>query len=334
MNNNICRTPIVDRGAWSAAALGAPDRGKTAITRKLTAAELEAFNLLLGRTRHLAPQDITEADFTHPAIDSLIREVASEVSEGRGVILLSGLDPQRYSPEALERIYWGLGMHLGTPAVQSRTGDKLGRVEQDDSDPVSRGYRSSAELSMHTDSYEIVGLMCIRKAASGGQSALVSSLSIHNEILHSRPDLLAPLYEGFYLAIPEARTSSTPITATPIPVFSYVDGKLSCMYAGSFMRGAAERMGVPLPPGLDEALKYFSKVADRDDLALRFMLEPGEMVIWHNFTNLHSRTPFENDPSHKRLLLRLWLKARDARPAVPEFQERAKVYDQVYDEFR
>jgi len=117
-------------------------------------------------------------------------------------------------------------------------------------------------------------------------------------------------------------------------VFCDVGGVVSCIYAASFMRNAAERMGVPLPGRLAEALAFFSEQAERDDLALRFMLEPGEMILWHNFTNLHSRTEFENDAQHKRLLLRLWLKVPNGRPFAAEFNARGAAYDRVYEQYR
>lgn len=323
--------PIVHPAAWTGAALG----GREAITRRLSGEELAGLDALLAATAGIAPQEVTRAQFQHPVVNRLIDEIRGVITQGRGVILLTGLDPARYAPEALERIYWGIGTHLGTAAVQSRTGDRLGRVEQDTTDPVQRGYRSAGELRMHTDSYELIGLLCVRQAASGGQSALVSALAVHNEIARQRPDLLPALYQGFPMAIPEARNTARPITDTPIPVFSYVDGQVSCMFAGSFMRAAAQQLGQPLSPQLDEALQLFQEIADRDDLALRFMLEPGELLLWHNFTNLHSRTEFENGPDaqHQRLLLRLWLKAAEPRPTAPQFHERARVYDRVYEEF-
>src|SRR5262249_25970010 len=154
----------------------------------------DAFAEVLDRTRDLAPQAVIREQFVHPTLDRLLAGMRSEVMDGRSVILVRGLDPTRFSPEDFERIYWGVGLHLGIPAVQSRTGDRLGRVEEDDRDPVSRGYRSSAELNMHTDSYEVVGLLCIQRAARGGESGIVSSLAIHNELLRTRPDLLEPLY--------------------------------------------------------------------------------------------------------------------------------------------
>lgn len=331
----ICRELITQSNAWTSAELNAkPGGGKAAITRHLTSDEIRVFDELLNKTRHLAPQAVTAKDFQHPTVSGLVAELRKEVMEGRSIILVSGLDPQRYSADELERIYWGISTHLGIHAVQSRTGDKLGRVEQDDNDPVARGYRSSSELHMHTDSYEMVGLMCIQKGATGGQSALVSSLSIHNEVVRNHPEYLDALYEGFNMAIPEARLSNKPITDERIPVYCCVNGKVSCLYTGRFMHEAAKQMGVDLPGNLREALAYVAETAERDDLALRFMLEPGEFMLWHNFLNLHSRTEFENDATHKRLLLRLWLNVPNGRPVVPEIYARGATYDRVYQEHR
>ena len=67
-------------------------------------------------------------------------------------------------------------------------------------------------------------------------------------------------------------------------------------------------------------------------MALRFLLEPGDMMLWHNYTNLHSRTSFEDDPASPRLLLRLWLSVPNGRPADPEFRMRAETYERIYRE--
>ena len=232
---------------------------------------------------------------------------------GRGILIVSGVTPARFSEEEFERIYWGFGTHLGIGAVQSGNGDRLGYVQNRPDDEVKRGYRSLRELHMHTDSYEIVGLMCVRRAKSGGLSGLAPSLSIHNEILRTRPELLPPLYRGFRIASEEARFSSKAITDEAMPVFCYVDGKLSCMYEPSHMKNAAEMLG-GMPDDLAEALDYFDEIANREDMALRFLLEPGDMMLWHNYMNLHSRTSFEDDPASPRLLLAA-VAQRAERPA-------------------
>ena len=320
---------IIDHpAAWKSSDV----KGRQTFARPLGSEVLKGFDTLLQKTAHLPPHDVIRSDFDHPAINQLGVELKGEIMEGRGMVILTGITRDKYSDEQMERLYYGLGTHLGVAAEQSSNGDKLGYVREEDVDPVSRGYRSSAELHMHTDSYEMVGLMCVQKAESGGFSGLVSTLAIHNEILRTRPDLLDPLYRGFYYAIPEVQFSAKPITDAMIPVFCNVDGKVSCNYASSFMRSAAQQMKQPLPPGLAEGLDVFDEIASREDFALRFMLKPGEIMLWHNFLYLHSRTEFKNSPTQKRLLLRLWMDVPYGRPVDPAVHERAAAYKRSYAE--
>ena len=323
----ICDHVVEHPSAWTPAALGNKEGLKLALSEE----ELAAIETLLARTLHKRPQEVTRADFDHATINRLMNRVRDVIMGGRGILIVSGVTPARFSEEQFERIYWGLGTHLGVGAVQSGNGDRLGYVRNNPKDEVKRGYRSLRELHMHTDSYEVVGLMSVRKAKSGGLSGLAPSLSIHNEILRTRPELLEPLYKGFRIASEEARFSSKAITDEAMPVFSYVDGKLSCMYEPSHMKNAAEMLG-GMPEDLAESLAYFDEIANREDMALRFLLEPGDMMLWHNYTNLHSRTSFEDDPASPRLLLRLWLSVPNGRPADPKFKMRAQTYERIYRE--
>ena len=322
------QTRITTPNAWTSRSIG----GKDGLTRHFTATELSAFDGLLAKTRHLKPQDVTRRDFDHPVISALTDWMAQTIRHGRGVVLLSGLRPDLYSDEDLERIYWGIGTHLGDAAVQSSLGDRLGHVQHVKDDPVARGYRSNEELTPHTDSYRIAGLMCLRKAESGGLSRIVSSLAVHNEILATRPDLLEPLYEGYYYAVAEARFSAHPVTDFKIPLFCCIDGVVSAGYSRGFMHTAAELRGEPVPPKLIEALDYFDMVARRDDIGVHFLLEPGEMMIWHNFQMLHARDAYQDGPAHTRHLLRLWLNIDNDRPIAAEILERAKIYERIYRE--
>ena len=322
----VHRQVIDHPAAWTAAGLG----GKQALVLDLDPVQLDAIDALLEDTLHLAPQQIRRADFEHPAVNRLMDRVREVLLHGRGALILGGLAAERYGEEELRRIYWGLGTHLGSAAVQSVHGDRLGRVETADDDPKKRGYRSLQELNMHSDSYEIVGLMSVRAAKTGGISGLVSSLALHNEILRTRPELLAPLYEGFWYASEEAQFDARPVSDVKVPVFSCVDGLVSCHFEIGQLRAAAKRTGTSFPPPLEEAIEYFRRLSVRDDLALRFLLEPGEILLFHNFTHLHSRTAFENYPERKRLLLRLWLTPSHGRPCHPAMHARARTYERLY----
>ena len=325
---NVFRGVIATPNAWTNRSIG----GKAGLTHRLTAAQLGAFDALLAKTRHLKPQDVTRDDFDHPEVAALARWLDETIRHGRGAVLLSGLTRDTHSEEDMERIYWGIGTHLGEAATQSMLGDRLGHVRHVKDDPVVRGYRSNEELTPHTDSYRMVGLLCLQRAETGGLSRIVSSMAIHNEILATRPDLLEALYEGYYYAIIEARFSGQPVTDFKIPVFCCIDDIVSCGYSRQFIDRAADLRKEPLPAKLREALDYFDILAERDDLSIHYMLEPGEILLWHNFQMLHARDAYQDSPAHTRHLLRPWLNIENDRPIDDAIMQRAVIYERVYKE--
>ena len=224
------------------------------------------------------------------------------------------------------RLYWGLGTHLGRGLPQSRQMEMVGLVQEEDSNPNARGYRSSNALGMHTDAFEIVGLMCVRRAEEGGESSLASALTMHNKILTERPDLLPALYEGYYFVLQELQFTDRPTTDVKVPVFSNKDGVVSVNAASSYMRQAAELRKEPFPADLDEALRYFDQVANREDVRAEFLLDDGDILLWNNYTHLHSRRSFRNGEDRKRLLLRLWLEVENGRDVQPDYAIRGRSF--------
>ena len=70
------------------------------------------------------------------------------------------------------------------------------RVER--TGPEVRLYRTRERQDFHTDGADIIGLLCLHSARSGGESKLASSYAVYNEILRRRPDLLEVLYEPMW----------------------------------------------------------------------------------------------------------------------------------------
>jgi hypothetical protein len=325
---------IVDHSAaWTNWSLG----GVAALRVELRTEHLAAIDGLLNDIRRMPTQAVTRKHFDHPALNRLLANLFAEIQSGRGAVLVGGLSRARYSDEELERIYWGFCTHWGIAAAQSAFGDRLGRVRNTPvgpQNPTGRRYRSDEELRPHTDSFEIAGYFCLEKAVAGGASEIVSALAIHNEILRTRPDLLAPLYRGFPYSSSEAANSDRPLTMGAVPVFSYVGGQLSCRYVRSQMERAARKLAHvpgwgPMPDDLIEALDYFDSLSSREDLAVRFMLEPGEMYLVNNFTTLHARTRFIDGPRRKRQILRMWLEVPGGRRVMPEYTWQAQSYKRL-----
>lgn len=312
---------IAGPAAWTAGEIG----GKAGLTRTLTDAEAEALIALARRNADTPATEMGLDNFRDPVVDSFMREIEREIMTGRGAIVLSHPALAECGFELFSRIYWGMGTHLGTAAIQSTAGDLIGRVEKAEVNKAGRGYMMDVELRPHTDFHEILSLACVRKAREGGESGVASSLAIHNILLEERPDLLDALYEGFY-----HQRASKLVTAEKVPVFCTVDGVTSCYYHPLFIHAAARQMGVDLPERLREALACFTEISLRPEVRAQFVLEPGEMLFWHNFVALHSREQFHDTPDHKRLLLRLWLYAHRGRPMHPSFTACARDMDEVH----
>src|SRR5258708_12254865 len=104
-------------------------------------------------------------------------------------------------------ILWAMGLYRGRAVTQNPKGDLLGHVYDHGrryGDIDVRGYETSAHLPFHTDSGDIVGLLCLRRSKSGGLSSVGSAVTIHNEILKRHPHSLAPPHLRFHYTPPQA----------------------------------------------------------------------------------------------------------------------------------
>ncbi|MDX1433102.1 MAG: TauD/TfdA family dioxygenase [Gammaproteobacteria bacterium] len=311
-------SPIDHPGAWKAADLG--DLG--VITFELEARHRRILERALRASRAHAGsvESITRDDFPLEDMADDVERIRDRVQNGHGIVLLRGLPVARYSREDVCRLFWGLGTHFGNAVSQSLMGDRLGHVvDVSGEHPAERGYRSRRELDWHTDSDDFLMMLCLQQAKRGGESRFVSALTIYNEILAARPDLLPILFRGFrYHLRGEQAEGEEPITPFRVPVFSHREGATSCVYLRAFIDMAADDLGEPLDEEETTALDRFEATADRADLRLAISLKPGDAYIANNYTILHSRTAFEDHDAaeRRRYFLRLWLKARAGRPVV------------------
>ena len=69
------------------------------------------------------------------------------------------------------------------------------------------------------------------------------------------------------------------------------------------------------------AVAAFEALADDPRFYLEHALVPGDIQLLNNHTQLHTRSAFENDATHTRHLLRLWLAPQVDRPLPPVYKE-------------
>ncbi len=265
---------------------------------------------------------LQRADFHAPRMACTLATVGDELQHGAGFVMLRGLDVAHVAAELVETIYWGIGTHLGVGVSQSAAGDRLGHVYDRGTQDKERYYTRGGPLEFHMDPVDVVGLLCLRPARSGGASRIVSAGAVHNLIGAERPDLLKELYRGFHnsrrghgLATPSAR----------VPVFERGSHGLECYLLPQTIRQAVEE-GFPLSTAEQEALAFVEEVASRPGVFLDMDFRVGDIQFLNNRTILHSRTDYvdHDEPERKRHLLRLWLMMPTwaARPATMSFHDR------------
>ena len=271
---------------------------------------------------------IAPGNFPLPSLGAALGDVLRELLEGRGFVLLRGMPLARYSREEQAIAYLGIGSYLGAARSQNAKGHLLGHVKDlglDIRDPNVRYYQTSRKLEYHTDSVDVVGLLCLQAARSGGESFIVSSMTLYNEILARRPDLLAALFEPF----PTDRRGEVPDGMQPwfdIPVFNWHAGRLSCIYVRQYIESAQKNFPAArrLTNAQIAAMDLMDELANDPAVHLSMTFAPGDMQFLHNHQILHSRNDFENwpEPERHRHLLRLWLAPKSARPLPEVFAPR------------
>lgn len=322
--HNILHHPITDRSAWR----GSDLQDDASWIYSLPQSAITDIDITLPRIRNLELTSIRKEDFPLPSIAAEFSGILEELNTGRGFIVIRGLPFGKYSDDDISRIFWGIGAHLGNAISQNAEGHLLGHVRavagKTYMEKNVRGYQTTAELFFHNDNCDIVGLLCFRKAKSGGLSRVASTTTIYNEVLRQHPEFLDVLYAGFHYDLRgEELPGHPPITPHRIPVYSYHEGLLSCRYVYTAIMQAARKAGLTFTAQEEAAMKFLNETAAREDIRLEMMLQPGDMQFLNNHVCLHSRTSFEDhdDPDQKRHMLRLWLN-NNARPLAPEFADR------------
>lgn len=289
-------------------------------------AELEvAAQSYLAVTRDIGA--ITKKKFPLPRFGAHLADLKDRLIDGIGFELIRGLPVANYTQELAATIFCGVGVHLGSARSQNAMGHILGHVRDmgaDVRDPNTRIYQTAERQTFHTDSSDVVGLLCIREAMEGGKSLLVSTAAIYNEMMRQRPDLVPLLFEP----LATDRRGEVPEGQKPylqIPPLSWHASFLTGFYQRQYIDSAQRFDDAPrLTAAHVEALDLFDTLANDRRLHFGMQLQPGDMQFVYNHALLHDRTAFRDWPeaSQKRHLLRLWLSVDGDRPLPECFKQR------------
>lgn len=284
--------------------------------------ELEAAAAHFSKTG-IALENITPESFPLQKLKPFIADVLHTLLQGRGFVMLRGLPIKEWGIEKAACIYMGIGRHMGSLRSSNGKGHLLGHVRDQGAkvEAGARFYQTNKKLDYHTDSADIVGLLCLQKAKEGGESFIASSMALYNEMVKRRPDLIPAMFTPY----PTDRRGEVPEGRDPwfeIPIFNWYQGQLSCVYLRHYIEEAQTRF--PNAPRLSqeqiEVMDLIDTILQEPGFALQMAFEPGDIQLLHNHQILHSRNDFHNwpEPERARHLLRLWIAPKTGRP-LPEY---------------
>lgn len=312
--------------AWTAAEA----RADTSWILRLTDEQARGIDGALRHAKRLDKPftDMTQADFPLPPAsrDALARAV--DCTQGRwGMCLVKGLPTDGWSEDDCRLAYWGMSLHMGTARTQNKASDFICDVRDEGGSYKTkggRGYNTSAGLDFHCDSCDVVALLCRREAKSGGESKVVSSIALRDEIARLRPDLIPVLQGPWYHSYQGAQAPDAP-PYYMCPLFGS-DPEHFAARSNRKNIVAAQRdfPDVPRLTGQQlEALELMDELMADPRLCFSMWLERGDLQLLNSYVTLHSRTDFEDhdDPDLKRHLFRLWLAVPSSQPLPPEWKE-------------
>ncbi|MGB5813389.1 MAG: TauD/TfdA family dioxygenase [Polyangiales bacterium] len=310
----VLRQPTTSESAWKGSELAQRDDWCDALT-DAEIAELDAALEHASQTGK-PTRELSAADFPLPALRSKIAVWRSALLSGRGFQLVTGIPVDRWTEPQCETFFWCFGLHVGTPGAQNPQGDLLGHVRDTGESPDEvRHYRTRVNINFHCDAADVVGLLCLRGAKSGGLSRIVSSVSVYNELLRRRPDLVDRLYDPFMLDT----KGEGGVQYLPVRPCRYEGGQLRTFYHTDYFRSATGFHGESMLSASDRSLlDLYNEIADSPELYLDMDFKPGVVQLVSNHTILHARTGYEDfeEPERKRHLLRLWISLASDAPLL------------------
>ncbi|KAK3688260.1 hypothetical protein B0T22DRAFT_375277 [Podospora appendiculata] len=286
-------------------------------------AGLDFFKRLPGG---LGPDDVNQRTFPLPSLGSRLVKVSKTVHEGRGFVVLRGLNPDKYSSFDNILIYLGVTGYIAeTRGLQDFDGRMLLHIQSVVEDVKQHGsmpnspYVARAQ-PFHTDLCDVLALYALDVAAYGGECFLASSAKIYNEIAKTRPDVIHVLtkddwpFDEFW----HGQYHTRPLLynfATHGPGFQFSRRPLT---------GAHFSPHHPAVPALTEeqaeALDMVYFLAREHAVEVR--LRKGDLQVVNNFAMLHARSSFVDGPHARRHMLRLWLRCEERAWPTPSALEK------------
>merc|ERR1719446_256800 len=256
-----------------------------------------------------------------------LAKLSDELENGKGLAMIANFpvsDP-RFTEDDLAVAYLGVSAHIGHVVLQSSSGLRsvsrgyglpLGRVQAEMAGETPQdGKQTNNHFRFHTDRCDVISLMSIRTAPSGGMSRVSSAPAIYNALLERDPELARTLTE------PIDRIWEGENGFFRLPVMDLTpEGKFTTQISPSYVENAQ------FLDNTIKATKMQIKALDAIEdigmeLGAEFLMKPGMLYFLNNHQVYHGRGNWSvTDQEAKgswggkgRLLFRTWISPYNSR---------------------
>ena len=286
---------------------------------------------------------LDQDQFRLPTLGPFFHKLKLELIDGRGFILFKNIPVNEWGSHKSAVAYLGLGTYFGYFTSQNKHGHILGHVQNlsedvTKSDAPIRVYRTNARQFFHTDGTDLVGLLCMAKAQSGGESDIASQHAVFNALQREHPEAIKTFVKPNWWFDrkgemsdgdePYYRSAVWMMENDPNSSTRRVMARFDPMNVNTLKRfntGPNAKIP-PLSEDQLHAMKCLEETCGR--LALHMVLDPGDIQLLANTHVFHARTAYTDwpagsvdelgNPRKQRQLMRLWL-------ATPETEDGWKV---------
>ncbi len=287
--------------------------------------EAEIYDLTLAvkhiQANGIKPEDITSNNFQLPVLGKKLKRLAYNVNSLFGIASIRGF-PLNYFDE-IETIiaYIGISSYFGNLRPQNKHGWLLSHIRDFKTSITNTGLISQTNgyMAAHTDSCDVVGLLCLSLPDNGGGNYVASSLAIleHMELVY--PDYTDALRSFF----PYDRRGEKTQDQDPwymMPIVTWHESKWSIAFNRQYIEMCQDLY--PDAPRVSklqwEAIACFESFTRDPFYKYNTNFEPGTIQFLNNHVCVHGRESYVDTDSNSRHLLRLWLSPDNARP-LPDF---------------
>jgi alpha-ketoglutarate-dependent taurine dioxygenase len=235
-----------------------------------------------------------------------------------GLVVLSGLDA--LSLENWPRLFVAACGVLGLLLPQSMTdaGQVVREIRYRGSGLDNRTIRYSDSRSggsYHNDGVpmpgplpDLLALLCLRSAASGGELVFVDSSAALDAATQRMPRLPNVLGREFHF---DQRRKDDPTATVIRRIVDRAGGKDNLVYLRDYVESGHSMAGVrPLASEEIQAMDILDEVLEDETLHIEGRLSPGQIAISDNHRYVHGRHEFRDDADGEsgRFMLRCWVR--------------------------